>query len=222
MNQIKNATLTNQMRSSGQQTRSRDRVDLLLAESAALIAEGGVDALKMRVLARRAGLPIASVYHYFPSATAVILELALRHMQQMHLLLALALRRPLLPDLTDLERAKVGAQLAREILDFLMQNAAYSAAIWDSLRANPDLREADAQDSRRNAAAIEPLLAWIAPNLPVDVLPDLATLLLEAIQSNVLLILRAPAPHVPQLSARLQDLVTAMLCGLQRNDSLAQ
>lgn len=203
------------MRSLGHQVRSRDRVELLLAESALMIAEGGVDALKMRVLARRSGLPIASVYHYFSSSTAVIRELALRHLQQMHHLLVQAVARPLPPDLTDLERAQAGSRLAGEVLDFLMKNAAFSAAIWDSLRANPDLRAVDMQDSARNAAQIEPFLAWVAPTLPVAQLPDMSMMVLEAIQSNVLLILHAPAQRVPHLSARLQDLVTALLRGLQ-------
>jgi AcrR family transcriptional regulator len=203
------------MRSAGVQTRSRDRVELLLNAAALLVAEGGMDALKMRELARRAGLPIASVYHYFPSASAVLRELALRHLEDMRVFLDARLSLAVLPGLPPEERAKVAGEMTRDVLDYLMRSQAINAAIWDGLRANPELRALDMEDSARNAAALEPFLGWIAPNLPEAQLPDMALVLLEAIQSNYLLILRSPPDRVAALTDRLEDLVVAMLRGLQ-------
>ena len=47
----------------------------------------------------------------------------------------------------------------------------------------------------------------------------MAKLVLESIQSNVLLVLRAPSPQVSLLSDCLEKLVVAMLRGLQIADA---
>src|SRR5258707_192303 len=59
-------------RSDPQQERSRARQRALLDAAEEILGEVGADGLKMREVARRANLPIASVYHYFPSAPALI------------------------------------------------------------------------------------------------------------------------------------------------------
>src|ERR1700722_10492104 len=55
-------------RSDPRQERSRARQRALLDAAEEILGEVGADGLKMREVARRANLPIASVYHYFPSA----------------------------------------------------------------------------------------------------------------------------------------------------------
>ncbi|AYG65283.1 MULTISPECIES: TetR/AcrR family transcriptional regulator [unclassified Rhizobium] len=62
-----------------QQERSIQRVDAILSAAARLIAENGVSAMKMTELAAVAGIPIGSVYQYFPDKAAIVRALLDRH-----------------------------------------------------------------------------------------------------------------------------------------------
>ncbi|NLS17996.1 TetR/AcrR family transcriptional regulator [Rhizobium sp. P40RR-XXII] len=62
-----------------QQERSIQRVDVILSVAARLIAEKGVSAMKMTELAAVAGIPIGSVYQYFPDKAAIVGALLDRH-----------------------------------------------------------------------------------------------------------------------------------------------
>jgi len=54
------------------QRRSRERVLRILIAATELLAEGGVDAVTMRSLAERTGIPASTIYRYFDNREAVI------------------------------------------------------------------------------------------------------------------------------------------------------
>ncbi|MBW2587819.1 MAG: TetR/AcrR family transcriptional regulator, partial [Deltaproteobacteria bacterium] len=65
------------------QDRSRDRVERILDATAALLAgDTPVDKITTAAIAEQAGVPIGSVYQYFPNKLAVLAELARRVMEQ--------------------------------------------------------------------------------------------------------------------------------------------
>lgn len=61
------------------QERSIQRVDVILTAAAQLIAEKGVSGMKMTEIAAVAGVPIGSVYQYFPEKAAIVTALFDRH-----------------------------------------------------------------------------------------------------------------------------------------------
>jgi AcrR family transcriptional regulator len=70
------------MRHRPQQTRSQERVDLILDTAAELVAEEGYEMLTTNAIAERAGISIGSLYRYFPDKDAILRGLAVRHLEQ--------------------------------------------------------------------------------------------------------------------------------------------
>lgn len=64
------------------QERSRDRVERILDATASLLSEMAVDKITTAAIAERAGVPIGSVYQYFPNKLAVLAHLARRVMAE--------------------------------------------------------------------------------------------------------------------------------------------
>lgn len=54
------------------QERSRERVAAILAAARELIAEAGLGNLKMALIAERAGVPVGTIYQFFPDKDAVL------------------------------------------------------------------------------------------------------------------------------------------------------
>ena len=67
------------------QERSRDRVERILDATGALLGEMPVDKITTAAIAEKAGVPIGSVYQYFPNKLAVLAELARRVMEKVDL-----------------------------------------------------------------------------------------------------------------------------------------
>ena len=67
------------------QERSRDRVERILDATATLLGSTPVDKITTAAIAENAGVPIGSVYQYFPNKLSVLAELARRVMEQVDL-----------------------------------------------------------------------------------------------------------------------------------------
>src|SRR3954454_21074928 len=61
------------------QQRSRERVERMLAAASEIIEKHGSDAMRMSEVAERAGVPIGSLYQFFPDKGALIRTLAERY-----------------------------------------------------------------------------------------------------------------------------------------------
>lgn len=64
------------------QERSRQRVDVILDTVARLLLERGFDQINTRIVAERAGIPVGSIYQYFPNKYAIFVALAERYAEQ--------------------------------------------------------------------------------------------------------------------------------------------
>jgi AcrR family transcriptional regulator len=141
------------------QQRARERVEAILAAAQELIVESGSDAMKMSEVAARAGVPIGSVYQYFPDKSAILRELALRFMERVHTVLAAGL---------------VGLGSKAEAIDrldgllagyyrFFVDEPAIRE-VWAATQSDKDLQRLDVDDSRSNGALLaEALAPFVAP-----------------------------------------------------------
>jgi len=71
--------LEGKLRNVPTQARSRRRLRRVLDAADALLAAEGADAFTTRAVARFAGVPVGSVYHYFPDKDAIAEALAVRY-----------------------------------------------------------------------------------------------------------------------------------------------
>ena len=66
------------------QTRSRERVRILLDAANALLAEREISEVGLYDIAERAGVPSASVYHFFPTKESAYVALAERYLERLY------------------------------------------------------------------------------------------------------------------------------------------
>jgi AcrR family transcriptional regulator len=150
-------TTTEHRRRIPRQERSRQRVEAILDAARELVVEGGSDAMKMSDIAARAGVPIGSVYQYFPDKPAILRELALRVMTRVRGQVA-----ELMTGVRDADDAlaRIDLLLTGYYALFLAEPAARD--ILAATQSDKDLQELDLQDSRANAAVIAAALRPLA------------------------------------------------------------
>lgn len=199
-------------RSDPQQERSRLRRQALLEAAEAIIGEVGADGLKMREVARRANLPIASVYHYFPSAQALIATLVEGMLGELRTILARGVVRA---------GAAKGRVEARAMLVALIDAAAdfmesrpNLPALWGAMRAAPELRAVDVADTQANARLLAPAIGALMPKAPAPDVEALALVLLEGVSAALQLGCDLEPARRARLRAMLKAFVGAAVAGL--------
>ena len=139
------------------QERAKARVARILAAASELIAETGSDTVRMTEVAARAGIPIGSLYQYFPDKAAILRMLALRFMERV--------REGLRDGLTGIESreealSRIDAILENYYATFLTEPVVRD--IWSGTQSDKALQEIDIEDSRENGAlvfaALKPLV----------------------------------------------------------------
>lgn len=127
------------------QARSKARVEAILDAARDIISEIGSDGMKMSVLAQRAGVPIGTVYQFFPNKSAVIYTLVTDIMQQMHM--ALQAQMEGIQSLDDAS-GRID-QMVRGYYQFL-KDEPVMRDILGSTQGDKKLQALDQEDSRTN------------------------------------------------------------------------
>jgi len=206
-------------RSRPQQDRSRVRHQALLDAAAELIAETGLQGLVMREVARRANLPIASVYHYYPSTAALIRSLVELQRDKLRSILVAALHNrfpahqsAMSPDQVRVLLVEQLNALIGDIAEFFFTTPS-AAEIWGGLQAYPELRTLDIEDAKQNAALIEALFTRLLPSLEPGQASVMAMVLVESVSANLRLALASPPEIRPRIIAGLKNFVAQWLTG---------
>ena len=177
-------------RNTPQQERSRRRKELLLDAVEEIVQKTGLDGLGMREVARTAGLPIASVYHYFPAKTAMIRELAVRRFEEIRAIMARELASVEAAAPADMAASVAG--LIDAVSRYFVERPSI-AAILRATHADPELRHLDEEDSARNTALMVPLIRALLPQAEASRAPAVARVLLEATVASLLLAIETPS-----------------------------
>jgi AcrR family transcriptional regulator len=128
------------------QRRSRERVQRILDVASDLIAEHGVAAVGTRMIAERAGIPVASLYQYFADKEEILLALVERDTTEMDAAVAEAVAA--------LDPVSVRATVLATMRAFVTiyhQRPAF-VVIWWRGRANPAVYDYCRAHNKRIAA----------------------------------------------------------------------
>jgi AcrR family transcriptional regulator len=138
------------------QARARLRVNRILDASVELLAEQGAEALSTGTIARRAGVPIGSVYQYFPSKDAILAALADRKFRDVDSAFVRAVGR----DLETMPWRRAVERAADLSVAAFRGDPAY-VAVWRAMRSSPAFRSAAAAGDERFARGLAalPLIA---------------------------------------------------------------
>jgi AcrR family transcriptional regulator len=198
-------------RSNPEQKRSRARQRALLDAAEEILGEVGADGLKMREVARRANLPIASVYHYFPSAPALIRTLVERMLDELRAILTQGAVRAERASPGEAERALIAIIDAAG--DF-MESRPTLPAVWGAMRGAPELRALDLADTEGNARILAPAIGALLPRAPAEDVKALALVIIEGVWSALQLGCELAPEKRPRVRAMLKVFVAAALAGL--------
>jgi AcrR family transcriptional regulator len=192
-----------------QQARSREKFDAILAEALRLIHEKGYEHVSVREIARAAGMPIASVYQYFPNKLAIVRQLWERYTETLAELLASELAT-LVSDPTEATRIRV----INDVVDHMVANHRDNPAfleVWRAVDGAPELRALNREDSLRVAEAVTSAILAVRPD--ADRLSTLSRALIagEAASAAVKLAQELPAELRAPIYENLKLLLVSML-----------
>ena len=136
------------------QARSRARVDAILDAARDIISDVGSDGMKMNALAQQAGVPIGTVYQFFPNKSAVIHTLVQTTLES----LSDALRDQFKDAASVEDVAERMGTAIRNYCRYLCDEPVLSD-ILSSTQGDRNLRDIDRQDSLRNGKMLFDVVA---------------------------------------------------------------
>ncbi|TKT75099.1 TetR/AcrR family transcriptional regulator, partial [Aquamicrobium sp. LC103] len=159
----------------------------MLQAASELIAEGGSDAMKMSDVAERAGVPIGSVYQFFPDKAAIVWTLA----ERSHAESRKCIEEGLAAAATTAElRAAFSALFDTYYGLFLAEPTMRD--IWTAMQADKALSVLEMAESRKNGAILAAALERVSPDADPVRLETSAFLIMHLGEAAVRLAISAP------------------------------
>lgn len=173
-----------------QQERSQARFEAVLDSAMRLFAAQGYEAVSMREIARDAGLPIATLFSYFPTKLAIVREIWRRYSVTVASHLEAALAR-----LTGSPAEYDVGALIGDMIDLMAELQGQTPVyleIWGVVEASPELRALNVEDTLHTVAVIGRALRALEPGLGKADAEGLALVLSEAANSATKVALALP------------------------------
>ncbi len=160
------------------QQRGRVRFDAILTAARELLAEGGLEGFTIDDVASRAGIPVGSVYQFFPNKFAIVAELDARDTES------------LIDELTaSSDRFTFGRSWQAGTEDLIDLVAAHwvddptRRAVWLAMRSTAATRSLAAEHSRALVATLLPMVQRLTPGRSVDEQETICEVVVEVSQS---------------------------------------
>lgn len=187
------------------------RFESILASSMKLFAEHGYEAVSMREIARETGLPIASLYMYFPTKLSIVREIWRRYAVTVAGRLEDGLAR-LAASPSDHDVGGLIAEMI-DLMAALQGETPVYLEIWGVVEASPELRALNVEDTLRVTAAIGATLRRLEPRLDRVEAESLALVLSEAANSATKVALSLPPPARRRTLKALKDTMLLLYRG---------
>ena len=131
------------------QERGRERVAKILQSASRLVLETGHLDIKMTHVAKSAGIPIGSVYQFFPTRDALIGQLYATQMTAIDESLREGIAQA---DSLDTLISGIRGTLANQLST--VKRRPILALIWSSASSHPAIRKADLANTQKNASVL--------------------------------------------------------------------
>ena len=138
-----------QLRKKPQQERSIQRLDAIIEAAVELVAEKGVGQLKMTDLAARAGVPIGSLYQFFPERAAVVKALHDRHTERVE-----SGARRVFAEITSIAEAEELLASTVDTFFTTFRNDPIYLPVWLAAISDPDLQRLNTEHQLRLTAIL--------------------------------------------------------------------
>lgn len=188
------------------QTRSREKVKLILDCATALIAQQGSDAMRMSEVAQNAGISIGALYQYFPDKSAIVRVLAQRYNQEARECIEQGLIQvQTLPQLIEAFNCLIDEYYALFMAEPVMRD------IWAATQANKTLREEEVAESRLNGALLAATIRRLRPQSDPAAVENAAFLLMHLGEATMRLAVSTDPDEGRALVASYKQMAAKML-----------
>jgi AcrR family transcriptional regulator len=200
------------MRRSPRQERGRQRVALLLDTAEELFGEVGYEAATTNQIAARAGVPIGSLYQFFPNKEAIVSAVAARYQEAAGATLDAALG----PEAAALPAGELAERVLGAMVTFGISRLAFTKIVLQT-GASPHLAGVAAGLIAMAAGRLDDVLAARTPALPAPARPLAARVAMTAVMA-LLALATAEKPrgheHVEAIIAEAHQLLAAYLAAV--------
>jgi len=188
------------------QERAQARVARILAAARGLIAATGSERLRMNDVAVAAGVPIGSLYQYFPDKAALLRALAEDYMTRIREGVAL-----LLAEVRDLDGARAALDQAMDGYFALFRAEPVVRDIWCGTQADRLTQAMDIEDSRIHAGMVFDVLCRFVDAARHAALRDACFLLVHLLGATVRMAVVLPPDEGERLFVAFKALATRHL-----------
>ena len=163
-------------RATPRQARARERVEAILVAARDIIENEGVEPLSTQRIAKVAGIPVGSVYQFFPNKHSIVLELAKRSLVPMNELVDRTSPAPAGSELW----VSWWESFVDELIAMWRRDAS-GGAIWSACAGTPELAARSYELEFEYARGVAGLLSPLFPQEPKHVQEQRAMVLCRMI-----------------------------------------